>query len=237
MRKSTNKGERTISIIGIIGDTHCPGMRKGYVPFLQRTFDAWGVDKVVHIGDLVDWNSISYHEKHPSNSNAYREYKQAKKQVAKIAEAFPKVDWMIGNHDALTQRQATTAGIPLDCLKDYADLWEVDWTVHPRFYKLLLDDVLYCHGDTGPGGQHSAYKHAVNNFKSTVQGHHHANGGVKYYTNEKFRVFGMDVGCGVDYKLLQFEYGRKFPRKPVLGCGVVVNGKQAYFEPWVLPSR
>ena len=229
MRKSTNKGERTISIIGIIGDTHCPGMRKGSVPFLPRTFDACGVDKVVHIGDLVDWNSISYHEKSPSLSNAGSEYKKAMKQVKELSKAFPSADWMIGNHDSLTQRQATTAGIPPECLKDYADLWEVDWKVYPRYYKLMIDGVLYSHGETGSGGQEAALKQSKENFKSTVIGHHHANGGVKYYANEKFRIFGMSVGCGVDAKLLQFDYGRKFPRKPVLGCGIVINGKQAYF--------
>ena len=212
-------------------------MKRGYVEFLRRTFDAWEVNRVVHIGDLVDWNSISYHEKHPSNSNAAGEYKAALKQVQELSKAFPKAEWLIGNHDALTLRQATTAGIPAECLKDYADLWQIEWTVHKRFYKLLIDGVLYCHGDTGPGGQFAAMKHAVVNFKSTVQGHHHANGGVNYYANEKFRVFGLDVGCGMDSDLLQFEYGRKFPRKPVLGCGIVIDGKAAYFEPWLLKSR
>lgn len=212
-------------------------MKRGYVRFLQNTFDSWGVDRIVHIGDLVDWNSISYHEKHPSNSNADREYRRALKQVKQLSAAFPKADWMIGNHDALTTRQAITAGLPVEILRDYAEMWELDWTVHKRFYKLMIDGVLYCHGDNGKGGEHSAYKNAQSNFKSTVQGHHHANAGVKYFVNEKFRVFGMDVGCGMDAKLLQFEYGRKFPRKPVLGCGIVVNGKSAYFEPWLLGSR
>jgi len=212
-------------------------MKRGYVRFLQDTFDSWGVDRIVHIGDLADWNSISYHEKHPGNSNAEQEYQEAKKQIRELSKAFPKADWMIGNHDALTSRQAVTAGLPTSIVLDYNSQWEIDWTVHKRFYKLLIDGVLFCHGDTGPGGEHAAYKHAQNNFKSTVQGHHHSNGGVKYFVNEKFRVFGMDVGCGIDVDLLQFEYGRKFPRKPVLGCGIVVNGKSAYFEPWLLGSK
>jgi len=49
----------------IIGDTHCPGMRQGYVDFLNRVADAHGVNRVVHIGDLVEWASISFHEKRP----------------------------------------------------------------------------------------------------------------------------------------------------------------------------
>jgi len=212
-------------------------MKPGYVQFLKRTFRKYKVSRVVHIGDLADWNSISYHEKHPGNSNAEAEYREAKKQVKQLARAFPKADWLIGNHDALTTRQAITAGLPQSVLLHYNDIWGINWKVYKRFYKLLIDGVLYCHGDTGPGGRFAAMKHAEVNFKSTVQGHHHANGGVNYFVNEKFRVFGLDVGCGIDVDLLQFEYGRKFPRKPVLGCGIVIDGKAAHFEPWQLSSR
>ena len=212
-------------------------MKRGYVRFLQNTFDSWGVDRIVHIGDLVDWNSISYHEKHPSNSNAVSEYKRALKQVKQLSAAFPKADWMIGNHDALTTRQAITAGLPVEILRDYAEMWELDWQIHDRFSDLEIEGVLYSHGDNGKGGEHSAYKNAQANFKSTVQGHHHSNGGVQYYANPEFRVFGMSVGCGIDAKLLQFEYGRSIKRKPMLGCGIVVNGKSAYFEPWLLGSK
>ena len=90
----------------IIGDTHAPGMRRGYVDFLKRVADTHGVNRVVHIGDLVDWASISYHEKSPGLSNATREFELARRQVASLARAFPKADWLIGNHDALTERQA-----------------------------------------------------------------------------------------------------------------------------------
>lgn len=32
-------------------------------------------------------------------------------------------------------------------------------------------------------------------------------------------------------------YSCKFAHKPILGCGVVLNVKQAYFETWLLRSR
>ncbi len=224
-------------IIGQFPDAHAPAMKKGYPEFVHRTFHQWGVDRVIFTGDLFDWNSISFHEKNPLLSNSGQELRDARKQIQEIKKLFPEADWIIGNHDALPQRQAVAAGLAPGLLKTYNELWEVDWKVHPRFTKLEVDGVLYCHGDSGPGGEHAAYKHAVSNFKSTVQGHHHSNAGVKYFANEKFRVFGMDGGCGVDVNKLQFEYGRKFPRKPILGCGIVVDGKAGYFEPWLLKSR
>ena len=86
----------------IVGDTHCPGMRTGYVDLLKRVADSYSITRIVHIGDLVDWASISYHEKSPSLRNASLEYAKARKQVASLTKAFPKADWLIGNHDALT---------------------------------------------------------------------------------------------------------------------------------------
>jgi len=32
------------------------------------------------------------------------------------------------------------------------------------------------------------------------------------------------VGCGVDNKQMAFAYGKQFPRKPIVACGVVVHG-------------
>mgnify|MGYP001827774254 CR=1 FL=1 len=220
-----------------IGDTHCPGMRRGYVDFLKRVADTHSVNRVVHMGDLVDWASISYHEKSPGLSNATKEIRNARRQVARLAKAFPEADWLIGNHDALTERQAISAGLPPEVLRDYADLWEVDWMVHPRFAKLMIDGVVYSHGDSGRSGKDAALTQAKDNFRSTVVGHFHSQAGVRWWANPEFRVFGLSVGCGIDVRRLQFEYGRRFTAKPILGCGVVLDGRRAFFEPWLLKSR
>lgn len=225
-----------MSTVLIIGDTHCPAMKRGYVDFLKSIADRWGVDRVVHIGDLVDWHSISYHEKSPALHSPTDELRRARKQVASLVEAFPKADWLIGNHDALTQRQACTAGLPEDVLKPYGDLLDCPWKVHPRFSEIVIDGVTYLHGE-GPGGMYAHGNRAKLRFRSVVMGHLHANAGVLWHANPEYRVFGMAVGCGVDQKALQFAYGRPIPRKPFLGCGVVEDGKRAYFEPWLLKSR
>jgi len=222
----------------VIGDTHCPGMRKGYVPFLRRIADKYQTNRTVHIGDVVDWQSISYHERNPSLSSAASEYRAARVQTKRLAEAFPEADWLIGNHDALTERQAQSVGLPPEVLRDYADLWDLSgWRVHPRFAKLVIDGAAYSHGETGAGGKGAALAQAREEFRSTIIGHHHSQAGCTWWANAEFRVFGLSVGCGVDAKRLQFYYGRRFKQKPILGCGVVLDGRRAFFEPWLLKSR
>lgn len=211
-------------------------MRRGFVTFLQKVADRYQPDRIVHIGDLADWSAISYHEKNPSLSSASDEFRKARKQIKGLVEAFPKADWLIGNHDALTERQAATAGLPKEVLKDYNELWEVPWKVHERFSELIIDKVVYMHGE-GPGGMYAHINRARARFRSVVMGHLHSNAGVSWHATPDSRVFGLAVGCGVDNTKLQFLYGKVFPRKPILGCGVVVDGLRAYFEPWLLPSR
>jgi predicted phosphodiesterase len=229
-----------MSRVLIIGDTHCPCMLSGYIPFLKKVHKKYNCNKVVHIGDLADWASISYHERSPQLNDAEVEFNKAYAQVQRIYRAFPKVTWLIGNHDSLTVRQATTAGIPECALVPYNELWGVDrWEVIPRFGSVVIDGVLYQHGDRGKGGQHAALKNAKDEFCSVVQGHQHAQAGVWYSANQRptaqgGRIFGMNVGCGVDHKLEAQAYGKKYNSKPIIGCGVVDSGNMATFIPMEL---
>lgn len=215
-----------------ISDTHAPAMRPEAVDFLHETYKKYNCDRVVHIGDLVDFHNLSYHEKAVGGIGANEEYVEARKQVAALAKAFPRVDWLIGNHDALNQRKATTFGIPQYLLKDYSQLFDLpDWTVHNRFSTLEIDSVLYRHGDKGSGAKLAALKNAVVEFQSLVQGHHHTQAGVEYFANQAKLVFGLQVGCVCDQDHEIMQYGRQYVGKPIAGCGVVIDATHAIFEP------
>lgn len=220
------------STVLVIGDTHCPALHPRYIKFLKDAYSGYSCNRVVHIGDLVDWNAISYHEKDPSMPSAGDEFKKALKQVRKLHAAFPEVDYMLGNHCSLPERKARTAGLTEGVLKPFGELWELDgWTIHPRFAKLYIDGVQYRHGDSGKGGQDAALKNAQSEFCSVVQGHHHTQAGVKWHSNDNNLVFGMQTGCGVSPTHPAMNYGRIYANRPILGCGVVFNGKHAIFEP------
>ncbi len=210
-------------------------MLDSYPFWLKTIYEQWSCDRVVMIGDLVDWASISYHPKAPSLKNSEFEFEQAMEQVQTLYKLFPKADWLIGNHDALSERQALDCGLPTLVLKDYAKLWKVDkWTVHPRFADLIIDGIIYRHGDKGRGGFFPALSNALLEFTSVVQGHYHSVGGVMYNANNKAKYFGLQVGCGINISRSAMDYGKKFSKRPVLGCGIVIDGKFPLFEPMEL---
>lgn len=234
LHRITTKGSISMpnNRVLVIGDCHAPCMLDGYIPFLKKIQKKHKCNRVVHIGDLVDWAAISYHEKDVALPSPVEEYENALRQVRQLYKAFPKVDILVGNHDALPFRKATTIGIPTEALKDFKTLWGLDgWTVHPRFTDLVIDGVIYRHGDKGKGGVMAAYKNAQAEFSSLVQGHLHAQAGVVYHANKEDCVFGMQVGCGCDHHHPAMSYGRVYAAKPIVGCGVVYSSKMAVFEP------
>ncbi len=221
-----------MSRVLVIGDTHCPVMIDGYVDFLKDIKKKHKTDAVVHIGDVVDFGAISFHEKNPSSPSPVDEYRLALSQVKRLYKAFPDAVVMTGNHDALPRRQARTVGVPVEMIRNYADIWETPrWDWRPRYAIHQIDGVLYAHGDRGRGGQNAAMANAKEHFSSWVQGHLHAQAGVTYFANENVIIFAMNVGCGIDRDAAAMDYGFKFNKKPIIGCGVVIDGEFGLFEP------
>lgn len=226
-----------MAIVGIIGDTHCPGMHDRYVEFCDWVFRSWGVDTVVHIGDGCDFRGINFHMKQTGIDDIDTEVALAVGQLSQIYKAFPDAYYMTGNHSALPERKAAEVGLSRKFLVKLDDLLEMPktWKVRPRFDDLDIDGVLYRHGDKGSRGQYcAAYNNAVTQFTSCVQGHHHTQASVLYLVNYKFRAFGLQVGCGVDPRTNYLDYAAQYAKRGVLGCGVVVHGKEAHFVPMEL---
>ncbi len=223
-----------MSRVLVIGDTHCPAMFDGYPSFLEEMYEQWDCDRVVHIGDLVDFHAISYHQTQFGLESIERELEEARTQVSILTNSFKKVDYLIGNHSALPTRQAADAGLPPSMLKSLSDMVGLPkgWTVHPRHHDLVIDNVIYRHGDKGRSNQqNAAYLNAQIEFRSVVQGHYHAQAGVVYGANHLTRFFGLQVGCGTDPRSPYMEYSKIYSKRPILGCGIVLDGEYATFEP------
>jgi len=211
----------SMSRVLVIGDTHVPAMHKGYVQFLKNVAKKWKTDKVVHVGDVVDHHCISFHDKHPDNPGAKEEYLQAYNQVQKLYKEFPNAVITVGNHDMRVLRLNAKMGIPKMYLKEFNDLYATDawkWVEH-----IEVDGVYYYHGE-GCGGQHPAFSAAKMRMQPTVIGHYHSACGIWYQAGPTAKIWGMNVGCGVDRNHWSMQYGAAFLKKPIVACGVVIDG-------------
>ncbi len=94
-------------------------------------------------------------------------------------------------------------------------------------FSFELNGVRFIHG-TGYSGDNAHMKAAAYNRQSTVIGHIHHLCTMGYTASHKDCIFGMASGCGIDRKTYSFAYERDFPKKPLIGCGVVTDrGKYA----------
>lgn len=205
----------------VIGDTHCPAMHPKYIRFLDKVRTKWGTTKTVHIGDVIDHHCISFHEKHLDAPGPKAEYKHTIKQVDKLYQFDKTMTVCIGNHDARVRRVSTSVGIPDIYLKEFNDLYAThgwNWVE-----SVEIDGVYYYHGE-GSGGLYPAFNAAKMRMQPTVIGHYHSACGVWYQAGPTQKVWGMNVGCGVDRNHWSMQYGAAFLKKPIVACGVVIDG-------------
>ena len=207
----------------IIGDTHEPFSKEGYLEFCREQQEKYDCGTVVHIGDLVDNHAVNYHEHDSEGQSIGDEYKLALIKCKQWYQVFPNVKICIGNHDALPFRKAFTAGLPSNWLKNYQEMFESpktwDWSfIHE------IKGVIYQHG-TGLSGEMASINCARENRNSTVIGHLHTVMNTRFLASFKDLIFGMSVGCGIDHSKYAFAYGKENTRKPVIACGVVLNGE------------
>ena len=137
------------------------------------------------------------------------------KRIARWYKAFPKATVIIGNHDRMIMRKAQTSAIPSKWIKTYKEVLEVpNWEFTERYEQ---DNVQYIHGE---GGQ--AYTKCKADLMNTVQGHLHTLAGCQHFVGRKFRVFGLQTGCGIYFGSYAMAYA-KYGKKVAIGAAVVLN--------------
>ena len=141
------------------------------------------------------------------------ELELAIKRISRWRDAFPVATVLIGNHDRLIMRKAQTSAIPSKWIKSYKDVLEVpDWDFVERYVKY---DVQFIHGEAG-----TARTKCRADMMNTVQGHLHTQAYTEHYVGQNYRIYGTQVGCGIDFDKYSFAYA-KAGKKPAIGCVVV----------------
>jgi len=200
----------------IIGDLHEPFCLDGYLKFCKEQYSIYNCNKVIFIGDVIDSHYSSYHETDPDGIGGGQELDLAIKKIKKFYKAFPEVTVTIGNHDRIIMRKAFSSAIPKKWLKDYKDVLEVPkWDFTDR---IVIDNVQYIHGEAG-----TARTKAKSDMMSTVQGHLHTQAYVEHFVGANYKIFAMQVGCGIDHDSYAMAYAKR-GKKPAIGCGIVIGG-------------
>jgi len=202
----------------VIGDLHEPFCLDKYLEFCVSKYEQFDCTEVVFIGDIIDNHYSSYHETNADGMGGADELELAIERIARWYKEFPKATVIIGNHDRMVMRKAQTSAIPSKWIKSYKEVLEVPgWNFVERYVK---DGVQFLHGE---GGQ--AFTKCKADMMNTVQGHLHTLCGCQHYVGQNFRVFGMQVGCGINHKSYAMAYA-KYGKRPAVGCAVILNNGQ-----------
>jgi predicted phosphodiesterase len=205
----------------VIGDTHLPFDRPGYLEFCRETQEKFNCGTVLHIGDEVDNCALSQFERDPDGLSAMSEYELALERLKDWYEVFPNVKVCIGNHTARPFRMARTIGIPSKFIRDYSEVWEA-----PRGWEWAesfdIHGVHYTHG-TGSSGAQAALKRAMQLRQPVVMGHLHKEAGLHYNVSSKDAIFGLLTGCGISDDEYAFYYAKDDARKSIIACAVVLD--------------
>lgn len=224
-----------------VADTHCPCMHPSLLTLIKKVKKKLKPDLYIHVGDVVDWNSIKYHPKVESSLSLYDEIDAARAQVSELHKVLPNAYVMIGNHDALPTRLAADVNIPTEgdysLVKDIKDYWPApSWTWVPRFGKLMInpggDTCVVMHGDGGvknlqAGAVVNAFANGCVNF---IQGHLHTKVGM-YHVNNGIRTFwGINSPCGLDIDTPGMQYQKRSQLDPVVGVVSWVVGESPHIN-------
>jgi predicted phosphodiesterase len=203
----------------VIGDTHEPFCREGYLAHCREMQEKFDCGTVIHIGDEVDNHALSYHESNSEADSVAGEFTKAMIRMKEWYRVFPEVTVIVGNHSALPFRKANTAGLSNRFLKAYEDIWEApkgwSWKINHEFL-----GVYYTHNASA-----KPLNMAVNRRQSVVAGHHHTVASIEWNVSKKDKIFGMLTGCGIDDSSYAFSYAKDNAKKSIISCAVVLKGE------------
>ena len=201
----------------VVGDLHEPFCLDSYLDFCIEQYENYNCNQVIFIGDIIDNHFSSYHETSADGMGGADELELAINRISRWYKTFNKKDTkvIIGNHDRIIMRKAQTSAIPSKWIKSYKEVLEVpNWDFVERYEQ---DNVQYIHGEGG-----TARTKCRADMMNTVQGHLHTQCYTEHYVGKNFRVFGTQVGCGINHKSYAMAYA-KYGKRPAVGAAVVLN--------------
>ena len=188
----------------------------------------------MNLGDEIDQHALGKWTSDPDGYSAGHEHSLSLLMLEEYWDLFPKQDICISNHTWRIFKTAMNAGIPKAFLRDIKDFMNAPKGTQWQ-QRYIIDDIVFEHGEN-VSGVNAAFNAAMQNGMSTVIGHQHNFAGVKFTQRASGVLFGMNVGCLIDLDQYAFNYTKTSRLKPMLGCGVIIEG-MPYFIPMVLDEN
>jgi hypothetical protein len=214
---------------------HMPFCHPDTWAFLKAIKKKYKPDRVICLGDEVDFHALSYHESNVNLDSAGPELEKSIRFLHPIYKLFPKVDLLESNHGSLVYRKAQSAGIPRKALRTYRETLEAPggWSWHFDLrVRMSNGQHLYLHhGKSAKAGALSIHEGC-----SSAQGHYHTKFHVTYRRNSQGLYWDLHCGYLGHHDSLAFAYDKSNIPKGIVGAAVILNG-QPRLLPMVLDKR
>lgn len=197
--------------------------------FLTAIKKKYKPDRVICLGDEVDFHALSYHESDPDLDSAGPELEKAIAFLRPLYKLFPVVDLLESNHGSLVYRKAMTAGIPRRALRAYRETlgaphgWK--WHFDLRLKMSNGVDLYLHHGKSVKPGALSQAEGCC-----AAQGHYHTKFHVTYWRNSSGLYWDLHCGYLGDHDSLAFAYDKSNIPKGIVGAAIILDG-----QPKLLP--
>lgn len=223
----------------VIPDQHAPYQHPDALSFLKTVADKFQPDAVVNLGDELDYHALSFHDSDPNLDAAGAELEKGKAWLRDLAIVFPDMFVCHSNHGSMVYRRGKAHGIPVQAIKSYRDIifptwkddgvgagwaWAHEW--HLSTGEGYLGTALFRHQASSP------LLEAAHEQSNLWVGHNHGRFQIEYAASSALLYYGATAGCLVDRESLAFAYGKNTKNKPILGCGLILNGR-----PFLIPME
>lgn len=219
----------------ILSDLHYPFCHPDTVAFLKAIKNKYKPDKVISLGDEVDFHGINFHYHDPDLPSPGDELNVAIRRLQPLYKLFPKMDLVESNHGSMVFRKALANGLPKKLFKNYREVIDAPkgWHWHDELIVKMSDgnSVYICHGKSS-----DSLKLSQSMGMSCVQGHFHEKFEVRYWGNKMGLFWGCIAGCLIENKSLAFAYNKLNLKRPVIGTILIKEGHPIML-PMVLDKR
>ena len=212
----------------ILSDMHYPFNHPDIIAFLKALKKKYKFDKVISVGDELDFHALSFHDSDPDLMSPGDELETAIRRMRPLYKLFPKVDLVESNHGSMVYRRQKAHGIPRRAIKSYRDVIEAPraWNWHEDLTIKLCDGslVYICHGRAKNGLVLSQSM-----GMSCIQGHYHENFEIRYWGNKIGLFWSLMVGCLIEKSSFAFAYNNLNLKRPIIGCAGLIYGQPRLF--------